>query len=326
MTEKLQEKNELFSSQISTLREELTESQNRRIELRKQKKQKKKELRKEQRKNNQISSEESISHLQKSNDGNHGRENRESKVHKQEGQLSKSHYDLLQSQTRDNFMNQSLKGHLKNDGNPGAKTISSKIKDDESKNLTSAIKPSSTVQTNQLPIATLDKQNLHVLPKDFKVKFSKSRTQNSMNPEVKNYKVKITNDDVPPCISEGRNSKPLSGERAKSDNKIGTSKNAADVEDISLFGDAIEKFDHDKFVRDVERIEGTDSSLQVNPSTRYHLLDGERVLLSNEEKIKERYNSYINGSESAESESGEEEIADHVGLLHPGTKHAHQLF
>lgn len=86
-----------------------------------------------------------------------------------------------------------------------------------------------------------------------------------------------------------------------------------------LFHDAQEKFERDRFVRELESVEQTGSSSHANHSTRYVPIDGERVLLADEERIRQRLKSIVDPSDESSLPASDQEEDDHVGKPNEGT-------
>jgi hypothetical protein len=112
----------------------------------------------------------------------------------------------------------------------------------------------------------------------------------------------------------GRYSVNLAPGSQPDSSRFSNSKNLRDLGGASrLFADAQESFECNKFVKELQSVEKVGSSSHANHSARYLPIDGQRILLADEDRIRERLNSYVNKSEESAVVTESEEDGDYVG-------------
>lgn len=87
----------------------------------------------------------------------------------------------------------------------------------------------------------------------------------------------------------------------------------------SFFDDAIDKLAGGKYVQELNSLEDISNNVNVNISARYMPVDRDKILISDKERIRDRFTTYLGKNEQSSEELEEDDLGDHVGRLHPGT-------
>lgn len=156
---------------------------------------------------------------------------------------------------------------------------------------------------------------------EFKVKFGKRKNSKNASSANELFRVEVSSDGSSSEDVVSKN-KSLSNRGSSKAKEIIASKEHLQKDDYdSLLDNAKDKFQSSKYIQELNSLENLGSSSLVNHSARYMPVDRDKILITDKDRIQDRYTAYLGNDNESSKEAEAEEDGDHVGVNYLGTRH-----